>query len=207
MPDQDAIDQLRADYHARWCEAVEEERKRRESVFLPCRQVCGIKVRPPTLRHIELIVGLEHPLLFGGLVLPSDLALFLWMLLPDWQLGKEPDKAFFKRVARLPYAEVRNDLAALLEEAFYDMPGAGDEGQKQTPVSYTASFTPWLDFFASEYHWTIEHIYNTPFCQLVQLYRQRQIAKRDKAALINPSDRIRNEFFKKLNEMQSVSRN
>ncbi len=197
----DQAEALRASYHAKWEAAVAQEKQRRETAFLPWRSVAGKKVRPLTLRHIDLLRGIEHPVLTGAIAFPHQLAIVLWMIQPDWQPGSQPTPEFFKEVSRMNFSDTRDDITNLVDEAFFDLHTVSDSG-RIVEQSKTAEITGWIDFFAHEYHWTIEQTLDTPFCQLVQLYRQVQIRTGNKSTVISSSDRIRDEYFRAANALQ-----
>lgn len=69
-----------------WREAVERENNVREQAFLDAPEfICGIEVRPFSIRHFTLLTAIRSPFLCSSPVRAEDIALFFWVVSPEYK--------------------------------------------------------------------------------------------------------------------------
>ena len=184
-------------------EAIETEGARRELAYLAFPEiVCGLPVMPLTVEHVAILAQLEIEILSGEGVLDAGaLELFLWVLSPSFTVA-----AGFARSARRTRhtwrfwrAKRRNGLLSLaagvngyIAEAFADSPPTRGEA---TSAPYASWIAGKVDFFATQYGWSLRDIMALPV--KVAFQQDREMAKRlnPKIILFNGSDRFKTEWL------------
>lgn len=183
-------------------EALDREASTRDESFLDLpRLICGFEALPLTPRHLLLLNGVSSPFICGGVPLPEDVALYLWILSPQFLAGQSfrarwRRSRFLRRARSIEYIPAVEAIRDHLDDAFMDAP-SGEGGTAQPVACLTASL---VDLFASEYGWPQSETLSTPLARLWQ-YR-RLITRRDnpKAVLVNRySARVTGDWLAELN--------
>lgn len=127
----------------------------------------GIEVRQMTLKDYFILEGLESPILKNSKFTQTDLAVFLWVLSPDYSTDPKKRDVFCKKVLQISLASAITDLRTYLEATFVDadtLEGGGEQGAK-----HSLFLTQQIDLYAKEYGWTIEKILDISIRQIFQL--------------------------------------
>lgn len=135
-----------------YVDAVRRENEVRDGAFLDVpRFICGICVKPMTLRHWLVLDAIDSPFLGDSKRLPSntDISRFLWVLSPlfgpvkNWNFFRRipflrsierwlwanltVKGRFISRVGKIPYADSVAEIRKFVEETFQDSPpSSGD---------------------------------------------------------------------------------
>ena len=146
----------------------EREIKLRIAAYLPViTDVGGIKLRQMTLGDVVECDYAENKLIIGGLPDATDYAHFFWLLRPKGT--QQNEKEYIADCRRKWKNEsVRNAVATYIENQFMDAP-AGNSSSASGQIDSKLWINPMLDTFASEYGWTVEHIFSQPIARLFQL--------------------------------------
>ena len=119
--------------------AYAREREVRDYAMLGLpHEVCGIQIRPLTLRSYMLLSFVRNPFIVGGEMNLEDAAQFLWLLsvnyLPPSGGFVQRFKSFFRRkrlmrkIAVIPDGELLDGIEEFIEEMFMDCPGGKKNG-------------------------------------------------------------------------------
>lgn len=179
-----------------YAEAVEAERTNRDLAFigLPV-PLCGVVVRQLTLRHLLLLEHCGNAFICGGIPEPSDVALFLWFLSPDYCLDPKKRDEFVRGVARLKMVESVLAIRAFLDGAFMDAPQNLDGGK-----AYFSTAAGLVSMLAREFGWDDEAILEKPVARLFQYQKAILHRYRPDLPLFNPSDALISRWLAKRNE-------
>lgn len=179
-------------------EAVEKEQFIRDTAFLDIpEQICGIDVKPLTLRHVLALSLVGSPFMVGGNPSPVDCAQFLWCVSTSWSPhSRWRRKLFIRRCRRLKFSTLAKSIEEFVDEAFQDSPATTDCGDRQSFYSFAASI---VDTFASEYGWPAHYIIDMPAKQLFQLMSVIRKRKNPAAILFNPSEKVRGRWLDQIN--------
>jgi len=179
-------------------EAVDAEAFQRDLAFAEVPEdVAGVTVGPLNwLRFVRLAV-IGSPLVCGGRVTPADMAAALWLLSPGYRADSRWHRwRFLRGIRRRKFLAVAAALERYMESALADAPGGRSEFTG--PRAYS-SVAAQIDLFASEYGWPAAEIMRLPFKQLFQLSRCIE-ARHGRNTFFNPSDRVRGEWLRQINE-------
>ena len=159
--------------------------------------LCGFNVRTMTIRDYVLLDRVGSPFLQRVEPTMADLAMFLWILSPEfkawingtglrkWLPSLQPVAAFLysRKVNRAFGKDIPKTSEAMIvkcfeyiDEMFFDCPPSVKGGEKSC-LSY---LTGWFDSLQSEYHFTSEQVWEMGLPELFQ--RLAAIRQR-----INPS--------------------
>ena len=127
-------------------------------------EISGVEVEQMTLNHFFLLDGIDSPFIKNRSFTPGDLGVFLWILSPDYQPGRQARDEFIKSIVDVNIAEAVNDISDYLTATFQDAETAGDESKK-----YANFIAYMVDMFAREYSWHPDQILNLPMRQIYQL--------------------------------------
>jgi hypothetical protein len=169
-----------------FAEAVQEEQSWRDAPFLELHTaICGVKILPMTPRHLLILSGIESPVLFSasfGEYCPlKDIAVFLWVLSPEFEIGKRrKEKRFLKSCRKLDGFKAIAEISKYLEKTFFDAPGGGS-GKSWGHMSWCAYL---ITTISSEFGWTRSEVMNCPLRILHQL-RNCITQKKDPRAVIH----------------------
>lgn len=143
--------------------------------------LCGIKVRTMTIRDYVLLDRFGSPFISRSEPSMDDLALFLWVLSPQFDkwvnrkwfaflrpvaaffYGRKVRKAFGKNIPDTSEAVVVKCFE-YIDIMFYDSPPAMVNGQESC-LSY---LTGWFDALQSEYHFSSEQVWAMGLPELFQ---------------------------------------
>lgn len=195
-----------------YAEAVRrEDAARRRAWVNPQHEICGISIRPLTLRTMEQLAELQN-----GFFLPwkfeSDEEFMAHCAQLVWWLSAAPKpkagdgwwrRRYVVRAKEKLVRQLVRDPAALvagvsgfLEEMFLDAVGGSSDGVRVAPIAGTPAFVA-DSIVAAGYPMTPEQVMDTPLPQLWQL--QRVSAKRLTGTTPpNRSDKIATDYLAKL---------
>lgn len=141
--------------------------------------ICGIEVKPLTLRMVLLLECIGSPFIGGGIVQPHDIGAFLIVVAGNpkgfrrWRL--------LRRVGKMNANHAVVEIESYVSESFMDRPGSsGSSG-----ASYYSNAAAFVDLFASEYGWSTERVLNAPLKQLFQCLKATAKRHNPKAILFN----------------------
>lgn len=123
-------------------------------------------VRDMTLRHYFTLHGINSPFITGEDYLPEDIAIFLWVLSPEYVPCQLAKKEFFKKAIKVKLLEAISQISEYMERTFADAE-ANNENEK--PSKYACFLAYQIDLLAHEYSWTIDYILELPLRQIFQL--------------------------------------
>ena len=124
----------------------------------------GVDVSNMSIRHLMMLDGVETPFLKGGDIEDSDIALFLWILSPNFSYSEKKRKDFFKDIVKLKSIPCINWIRDYIKKTFQDADtmNIGEKGQ-----AYFISY--FVDVFAREYSWAYKDIMDLPLRVAFQL--------------------------------------
>lgn len=178
-------------------DAVEREQSLRENAFIDIEeQICGVDITPLNLRQWSILAAIGNPFIKGGDFGAADAAMFLWAISPEYSPQKKKRDDFIKRIAKIDYAETIKAIAKYLDNAFFDAPRSG-KGDSGSIATFTACV---IHRLASTYGWSENQILAIP---LKRVWQYLRLIKRDDSpgsCFGNPSDEIRAEWLRKVND-------
>ena len=128
-------------------------------------KIAGVEVTQMTLRQFFMLEGADTPMLKGGRITPEDLAVFLWVLSPDWKACPDAREEFCERVRQVNIQDACDDIELYLKATFAEADSGGDDKKKK----YANFISYIIDMFGREYGWTIDVTMNLPMRQIYQL--------------------------------------
>lgn len=188
-----------------YAEAVREERRRRNRVeFSIPETVCGVPLRPLTLADVTILQesGCSY---FDDSDDAYDAATSLVILL-WWQWTCRPQRflswrkrRFARRIGRIPSDRANDEASSWMRWMFADAPPhrSSPAGSPPPITSFAVSIT---DRVASRCSWPRHDIINTPLPILWQHIKIAASMDNPKAPRFNPSDRVKSEYLRSLNE-------
>jgi hypothetical protein len=185
------------DYHSQvpgYAEAVNVEQANRDVAFLATTPpICGVPIVHLSLRHWVQLIGCRNRFIRGERPEPSDVAMFLWFLSPDYSTDAAARAKFVaERVRPLEFIDVTREIYVYLNRVFQDIPqgNGGSDGK-----SYTAPVASMVDLLAHEYGWDDERILSLPLARLFQYLRRIEKRNDPKALQFNRSERLISEWL------------
>lgn len=174
--------------------AIEEEDSLREFAFTGWpEEICGVSVSQFTLRHLLHLFQIKSPFFYGGDPGPEDVALFLWIVSPQFRLGGDSARGeFYESIAGLGFSAAEQEIRSYIDRAQFDRPSGGGGA---TPIA--SFFASVIHTLASEYGWSVSEIMDLPLAAIYQL--TRLIAREHNPRRPFPnriSDRAKVEFTK-----------
>jgi hypothetical protein len=146
-------------------ELIEQADNNSNEAFVGAYESCyGVEVENMSIRHLMMLDGIETPFLKGGSITDSDIALFLWIVSPDFNLSGKGKKEFFKKAVKLKTIPCVNWIRDYMKRTFQDADtmNQGEKGQ----VYFITYF---VDVFAREYSWGYNEIMDLPLRVAFQL--------------------------------------
>lgn len=179
-------------------EAVEKEQFIRDTAFLDIpEQICGIDVKPLTLRHVLALSLVGSPFMVGGNPSPVDCAQFLWCVSTRWNPdSKWQRRLFMIRCGKINAVDCVNQIDEFLRESFQDAPPRMGGGDRPSYYSYAAFM---VDTFAHQYGWTDSQTLDMPCKRAFQLLCAIRKRNNPEATLFNPSDSVRGKWLDEIN--------
>lgn len=183
-------------------EAIVGERKRRLASFTPAPSiVAGVVLNPLTPATFAILEMIECPVTLGEeFPEPEDLAIFLWFNSTEFKADDESARRkFCKKLAGVEYYKALTEVQHWLRDQFEDCPRGAKNPEKYSPefVSWVAAF---VDVIAAEYGWSESEVLNIPFARLAQYLRAMRQRKDPKAVLFNPSDKVKGDWLRSIND-------
>jgi hypothetical protein len=128
-------------------------------------EICGLPIRQMCLRDYFVLHGIGSPFIHSEDFTPEDIAIFLWVLSPEFVPCKMARKDFFKKAIKVKIIDAVDEIAKFMEMTFADADTTEGEG-----ASKFANFLTYqIDLLAKEYGWQIDYILNLPLRQIFQL--------------------------------------
>ena len=179
-------------------EALAWEAAVRARAFLDLpRFIRGVEVVPLTLFRQGILEIGGNAFLCGGAVTPEAVAVFLWVVSPDFRVGDVDGRAAF--IARLRAGDALDDLpacreeiGAFLDEMYLDAPMGGGGSAKAAITSQEAVY---VELFGEAQSWDEAETLHKPLPKLFQVLRRVTLRKDPEARFINRrSDRVRSDW-------------
>ena len=165
-------------------------------------------VREMTLRHYFTLHGIGSPFITGDDYQPEDIAIFLWVLSPEYVPCQHAKKDFFKKAIKVKLVESITQISDFMEMTFADAEAGGSD---ESPSRYASFLAFQIDLLAHEYGWTIDYILELPLRQIFQLnsaigyrYAQQNGQKYHKMRAVDMMHA--EEFFKRAKEKKRESK-
>lgn len=198
-------------------EAVVREQIARDEAFIGAPEiVCGVEVRPFTLRDFALLDSIGSPLLYDASTADeTDLGLFFWIVSYQYQRAIRL-RGLLERVsntlARVVFGltryrfirrlrHLRSDIAHRSARDYIDaaMMDAPKGGKADGSPSYWGTVAGVVGILASAFGWAEQDVLDLP-CKRVFQYVKIARKKLDPGAvLFNPSDKERSRYVRELN--------
>ena len=178
----------------------------RETAFLvPPEFICGVPVKPFTLRHIQILRALESPFFVGGIPTPIDCARFLWIVSPQFREAASWRDRFMRwrfyrglGKSHVNYGEALGQIRDYLALAFRESPGSDGRPAAESYWSFSASV---IDAMASGYGWTAPQIMATPLRQIFQLMKVSRKRNNPEAPMFSyHAGCVKNKYRRERNE-------
>lgn len=178
-----------------YAEEVNKEQANREQAFLAVTApICGVPIQHMSVRHWMQLIGCKNRFIRGERPEPSDVAMFLWFLSPDYSTDADARTKFIaERVRPLEFMDVTREIYAYLNRVFQDIPQGDGSSQGK---NYTAAVASIVDILASEYGWTDEHILTLPLARVFQYLRRIEKRRDPKAMQFNRSERLISDWLR-----------
>lgn len=180
-------------------EAIAAENANRDEAFVGLGEVIygELEVLQMTPKHLLILDGCGNAFVTGKEPEATDIAVFLWVLSPEFTIDSKKRDTFLAKIKELPVKPLLDGIKQYLEKTFQDAPtGAGGNGKP-----YASWVAILIDAFAAEYGWTPEIVVNIPLRQLYQLIDAKNKRKYGNDYIkINKSDRIISDWLRELNE-------
>ncbi len=131
-------------YNTAYDAAIAEEAEDRSLAFLcETESVCGIKVKPLTLRLLERLKVVRSPFIVGGSVNYVHVAQFLWIVSVDFSPDKEKRDGWILARQSLVIQDAIREIDEYLDRAFLD---ERVYGKKSRPMVATSARTEIMDY-------------------------------------------------------------
>lgn len=178
-----------------YAEAREREETARDAAFvLEHDDICGVPVKPLSLRHFTLLVAIGSPFVCAGELTATEAARFIWIV-SAVRCRNDTAQArdrFLKSIRGLNFVHACQGISRYLDEAFQDSPGGGSSNR---PLS-TSFAAVLVDMIAREYGWRESDILDMPLRRLFQYLRCIRHHHDPDAVFVNPSDAVRRRWVK-----------
>ena len=189
-----------------YAEALAWEERTREEAFLGgCAPLCGVMVRPLSLRRLTYLLRARNPLFFESEEVGIEhLVQFLWIVSEAFRPGDmEATAAFVAEVSTGGALDCADTAATTirdyLDSAFNDAPAARGQAKGGSAAPVASFAAALVDAVASEYHWRMDDILDAPLACLHQLLRQSAKRQDPKAVFISRrSARVRGDWLRSL---------
>jgi hypothetical protein len=207
---------------SQYWEAVKYEQQVRDSSFVSSEEVIHthvkrfgiwfpvcLTVQSMTVRHWLLLE--DNALMPGNIKdkeasnIESDLAMFLWVLSPNFSTEKRKRLKFLKQVAKLNLTQTITGVTLYISQTFLDAPGGNTNAIE---ASYTSQASDIIDLLASQYGWSLNEIMSLSLKQVFQLTRSiRQRLNPTEHKLINRiSDGLKLAALKEQTELDKKAK-
>jgi hypothetical protein len=174
-------------------QAIDRERDIRDQSFLDIPEsLCGVEVKPLTLRKLVALGQVGSPFVVGGVVKLYHAWAFMVIASEARGLTKW---AVFRKIAKSPSQDVVKAITNFIDETFQDSP----PNSKSEATSYYSYAAAMVDVFASEYGWSEEEVLDIPLKRTFQYLKAITKRNRPNAILFNPSDKVRGKWLLEVN--------
>lgn len=178
-------------------QAIEEERTNRDLALMDTLPVCGMPCRQVSIKTLVLLRQFGNAFIIGGAIPgPEHVAVFLWMHSPDYCLNEKARLRFVEgkvwplmKSGRFAWCVM--EIMAHLKRSFQDSPGGSGGGKE-----YVNPGAGIVDFLASEYGWTDDHILNLPIARVFLYQKAARIRRRPDLPRFNPSDGLISQWLR-----------
>lgn len=170
----------------------------RDMAFLPVlEEIAGVPVKQLTLRHLLILLAVRSPFLFGAFRGPEDVALFLWVVSPQYNRRNLGRGDFLQSIAALPYATTTRAIERYIDRSLMDRPPTVSSARPVIGASFVASLVTRI---AEAFGWDDEVILDKPIARLYQYLGVLRAESNPKAPQFHPfSDRIRGRMLARRN--------
>ncbi len=192
-------------------EAVDREASLRMNDFVRDHQIlCGLKVKPMTLRHLLLLEAVESPFVSNADVEAVHVPQFLWIVSVDFEpMGsrrlrnlrvRRKRKSVIRRSRRLRALQAISDIQSYVETAFWDAP-QGKQRDKAPYASWVAMITHQIgkSYGALPAGGMLQQIMDMPLTIVWQLVRCIHKEADPDALLDNRSSMVVHEYLARQN--------
>lgn len=183
-------------------DALDRESAIRDAAFIDLPEsICGVQVKPLTIRLFITLDGIGSPFVRGAAVEAADVARFLWAVSPLYSATDTEARAKFVRQCRkIIGIDAADAIRAYLDEAFMDAPASSESAGEQAPFASWASSL--VDFLANQYSWSEDEILDMPLKRAWQYVRRIQKRSNPSKTLFNPSDKVRGDWLATINQLK-----
>jgi hypothetical protein len=168
------LDALQAwsDLQPRLAEAAKEERDTRSEAWLDVPlSICGVSIRPLTLRRYSILTAAGNAFVCGTAPSAADIGQFLWVLSDRFTFDTHDRDRFLKSIASVTVGAALVEIYAHLEAVFFDAPTGGKSDGKPYNGAIEASI---IHRLAKEYGWGAQQVLDLPMAQIFQLFRAQE---------------------------------
>lgn len=131
--------------------------------------LAGVHVRQMTLRHLLILLAAKNAFLCGGPVRVADVALFLWVLSPEFSIERKARVAFLERIVRrVRFEKAVRAIDKYVDEALIDRPTGASRNETAPMASFVATV---IHEVASSHGWGRDEILDSPIAELYQYLR------------------------------------
>lgn len=179
-----------------YAEAQKREQATRDLSFCEWEiPLCGMRVKQFSLLHLLVLGNCDNAFVAGRSPEPEDVALFLWVVSPEYRPNDDRARDRFVRsmAKRVKFIPACAEIMKFLDEAFMDSPGGSGAPTK----SYTSFAATFCDVFACEYGWDDQATMSKPVARLFQLLRKIKKRHNPQAIEFNRSDAVLSEYLRK----------
>lgn len=187
-----------------YAEALAEERKLREEIFLDVpAKLGGVLVNHITPFLLARLSQMRSPFICGGEYNDQETLRFLWALSPDFVTPEHPDcqdritmlaALLTKRYGQC-FVDVEDEIDAFVKATFMDGPMGG--GSEQVPYVIGVAWQI-HQMGKAPYRWHWKETLHTPLRIIFQLIRCVKLDRGD--TMFNNSDWIKDQFLKDFRE-------
>lgn len=118
-----------------------------------------------SLRDYFVLHGIGSPFIHTKDFTPEDIAIFLWVMSPEYVPCKLAKNDFFKKAIKVKIIDAVDEITKFLEMTFAD----ADTSEHEEVSKFANFLTYQIDLLAKEYGWRLDYILELPLRQLFQL--------------------------------------
>lgn len=184
-----------------YAEAQDSERVDRSLAFLGISErIAGVECAALTPHRVEFLRAFSNPFIVGGVAKTGHILQFIWLVNPDFQVGKEHQQEFVEKCAALDLEQARKDIDQYLDRAFLDAPYGASE------IPYAAFAAHMIYSMAGEpFRWAKEQTLHTPLAIMYQLLKCDEKAH-GRVVINRRSDKSSGDWLAKLNKPKPAKR-
>lgn len=185
-----------AEYNKAYDDAIASESEDRCLAFL-CEsdRICGLDVKPLTLRLLERLKLARSPFILGGQVNHVQVAQFLWIVSVDFSPDKEKRDAWLSERQGIVVTDAIKEIDEYLDRAFLDSRIFGKKSRPMVSVSASVA----LEMAGEPWRMKWQEIMDYPLAVLFQLMKAKDIQDGNPARN-KRSDKITEDYLAELNK-------